>query len=360
MEVNNFGVWPPQNNRTEPGNVSRGGWSCSECGENMSAVDLYCRKCGAGNPMNSHNQNGVNYPVPKKSNLWKWLLTVFLTLFLLAGTALGWYFWQQHKQKKEAKNYLINEGKAFDNVISLMNALSTEKDIEIVEDDDSGELLAKKIAEEKDRADRTLQEIKITGEKNKNAKVNKYNSKTDFLLKQFYSEAEEKITFYDQYVNYENDVQGFQVSASKEFSKLDVIFKNPRNESEFLSSMKEGYKIFKQLEDNLKAITPPPGLEDFHNESVGFLDKFISGLEMLTSGIETKDIIKAKRGLDIIDEIQSDKSDKKISKLNKFYFSSLHEKITELRAKADDVKVEMVKNGSSLNVQSSGASIEGW
>ena len=360
MEIKNQNM---QNSRVAglTGSNQPVGWSCQKCGENNLPTSRYCRACG-----NEHVQNSAGnitfHSAPAdlpKGKKWKGILIVVLILALVGGAVVGWYFWNQIRQKKEAQDYLINESKAFSSTIVLVNDLSTEKAIPY-ESGDARDLYIKKLEEEKDRSDKALQEIKISKEKNGKASSNKIIAGTDYLLKQYYQNLNEKVFAYDQYVNYRYNVDKRETTALKELDKLQVIFKNPSNVEEVVSSFKSTKQIYDGLITDLRAITPPAGMEDLHKKDIALAEKMVTALNSLIVAFEKNNSGELSKGLNMLDDIMSGKDAEEIAQLKEYQFDEMHKNFSTLRNSADNVKTEMIKSSANLEVEIANINIEGW
>ncbi len=360
MEIKNQNV---QNSRVASliSNSQPAGWSCQKCGENNLSSSRYCRKCGSENMQNSAG-NITFHSAPSdlpKGKKWKWILIVILVLALAGGVVAGWYFWNQIKQKKEAQNYLINESKAFSSTVVLVNDLSTEEIIPY-ESGDGRDLYMKKLEEEKDRSDKALQEINISKEKNGKATSNKIIAGTDYLLKQYYQNLNEKVSVYDQYINYRYSVDKRETTALKELDKLQVIFKNPSSVGEVVNSFKSTKQIYEGLISDMQAITPPTGMEDLHRKDIALAEKMVTALNSLIVAFEKNNSGELSKGLNMLDDIMSGKDAEEIAQLKEYQFDEMHKNFSTLRNSADNVKTEMIKSSANLEVEIANVNIEGW
>jgi len=344
-----------------PANPPAGTWSCSQCGENNVGSSRYCRKCGLENSIsleNSGNANSGN--VSRKSSVWKWILVIFISLALIGSAVAGWYYWTLGKQKKEARVYISDESTAFGNTVTLINDLSTEKELSY-KADESKDVFLKELEGEKNKSDKALAEIKNTREKNNETTVNKMVLGTDALLKQYYQEAEEKVSAYDSYITYECEVLRLEISMDKEMEKIDAIFKNSENDPKVVAkSIRETQKVMDSFSSQYKAITPPSGLEEVHSKEVDVIDKTASSFSIVADGVEKLNLAEIQKGRNLIDEAQSDKNLNEIYQLREYYFDEMHKNFSNIRGKADNVKTEFIKTGAGLETEIPNISIEGW
>lgn len=348
----------------EPNNQSNqifsGTWSCPKCGENNLENNRYCRKCGSENNISAPNQANSNVEyVSQKSGIWKWILIVFLIVALAGGAAAGWYFWNINKQKKEARTYLANESKAFSNSIALINDLSTEKKL-AYKSSESKEVFLKKMEEEKGRSEKALAEIKVTRGKNSQTVAGEMAAGASAFLKQYYQEAEEKVSAYNSYISYECEVLKLNISMDGELDKVDAIFKNSKDPKSVAKSMREGQKVMQNFSEQFKAVLPPPGLEEAHNKETAIWERIVSSLDVIASGLENLSLAEVQRGGDIMDEALSDKNMDEVDQLREYYIDEMHKKFSGLRGKADNIKTEFIKSGAGLGAEVANMNIEGW
>lgn len=337
-----------------------GAWACPKCGENNLESNRYCRKCGTESGLLLANPGApsADYVSPK-SGAWKWILIIFLILFLIGGAAAGWYFWNVNKQKKEARAYLVNESRAFSNTINLVNDLSTEKEL-AYKSTESKEVFLKKMEEEKGRSEKALAEIKTTREKNGQAIAGEMALGSAALLKQYYQEAEEKLSGYNSYISYECAVLSVNISLDKELDKVDAIFKNSKDPIAVSKSIRESQKIMQDFSGQFKALTPPVGLEEAHGKEAAVWEKIISSMDVIAGGLDKLSLTEVQRGGDLMDEALSDKNLDEIDQLREYYIDEMQKKFSSLRGKADNIKTEFIKTGAGLNAEIASVSIEGW
>jgi flagellar basal body-associated protein FliL len=331
--------------------ANSGGWNCQRCGEKNANEDAFCVKCGGGR----FASNGTK----AKRSKGKWIIFILLGLALIAAILGGSYYWSVQNQQKVAVNYLENESKAFGNSVSLVNTLSTEKAIENTDQND--DLFVKKLEEERNNAEKALNETTATKEKNSKASTNKLVVTVDALLKQYYADASTQLDTYNKYISYKTDLAREDVAFQQDISKLDTIFKNAKSLDDVSNSLKALQNSLAGAIDKYNSITPPAGLEDAHGKGVALVQKLNSIFSEMTSAIDAKDKDKLlKADSDLRDFMSNEKAFKEITQLEDYYFDQLHNKFINLRKTADNAKSEITKVSATMNVQTVSINIEGW
>lgn len=333
-------------------NKDIGGWSCPECGENNMISGRYCRRCGLENTNIPNNTKNI-YP---KNQYQKWII---ILIVIIGGCLICWYGWSLIKQKREAFNYLIDESRNFSRTIALVNSLSTENHV-IIKTNENNEIFLKKLEEEENRSEETLQEISVSKEKNEQIVPNKRISGLDSILKQYYQDSKDEINTYNQYISYEYNIEKKRSTASKELEKLQIIFRNPSSTEELVAAFKSAKKVYEDFLNDLKNINPPAGMEDVHEKNIAFIEKFVTALDSMVVAFEKEDAAELDKGMKMLDQIISGEDVDEINQLKEYQFEELHKKFIDLRGRADNVKTEFIKSGAEMKAEISNINIEGW
>jgi hypothetical protein len=152
------------------------------------------------------------------------------------------------------------------------------------------------------------------------------------------------------------------VEFEKELEKFEMQFKNISTPEQAVAAFKNQKKLFDDMAAKYEAIKAPAGLEEAHQKETGMIRKLSANLGDMINAIETKNTEKMLQALKGLDEIMSDeKTFLSIKQLQEFYFEGMHNKFSDLRRSADNIRVEMTKLGAELGVSVIGnINIEGW
>jgi|GEM_PF-2035648 len=227
--------------------------------------------------------------------------------------------------------------------------------------DKNPDLFIRKVDEESNNSQKALAEVTKNKIQNESAASNNLVSGVDALLKQYYKDAEGSLAGYSQYISYEAMELKTSNEMEQEVKKLEAVFKNAQNLDDAINMLNALIKATEASWDKMKSMAPPSGMEDIQSKKIAFLEKYIQIVKDMSAAIAAKDLAKVEKSLqDMKDFIADTKPVEEITQLEKYYFNGLHKKFTDLRQEADNIKTELIKNSSELNIPLDSISIEGW
>ncbi|MDO8529266.1 MAG: hypothetical protein Q7S18_01200, partial [bacterium] len=163
------------------------------------------------------------------------------------------------------------------------------------------------------------------------------------------------------YIGYEASFIKNVNSTVDELGKLETVFKNAKSEKDFLNIMNSEKKIIEDAIANHKKLIPPPGLEEVQQKEVGYYEKLLALTNNLISNFEAKSVQGVTSAAKDIDDFYADKKIfSEIDQLQTYYFGKLHDGFVKSREKADNIKMELIKSGTELNVEVKDINIAGW
>lgn len=328
-------------------------WICPKCNESMMAQEKFCSKCG------HENVPSGGIVITEKSKSVKIILLAILLLALIGVAMVGAYLINDARQKKMAEAYLATQGKSFGDSIVLINALSSDK---LMEDkDDNAELFAKKLDDEQNKTEKAAGAITTAKANSAKTQPNKLVSGMDSLLKQYYADAETTLDAYNNYIVYVAAMNKEEIALKNETDKLKAIFKNANSDADASKSLKALITTLNDSGERVKNITPPPGLEEAHKKEIAMMDSLTKAIKDMSDALDAKNSDKLVQAMDDLDTIVSDeKTPKEIKQLVDYFFSDLHNKYTDLRKEADNIKTELIKASTQYGADIRVAEIEGW
>lgn len=333
-------------------------WNCPKCESLNFGEDNFCKNCGYEkiSEMAIVSLNG------NKSKVKKVLLGIVVVLFVGVSSSGAYYVYYQNKLKKEAKQYLLSESKAFENSVNLINNISTEKNIlESEADKENMELFIKKAESEKSKIERALSEIKITKDKNDQADSNKLVLGLDSLLVQYYQDSLKNISKYDEYLAFGIAVSKEEKKMDEESEKIAKIFDTAQSMDDVTKALGESIKFIENYLAVYKNIKEPEGYSEIKNKKVVLIEDMLRVFKDFHVALQEKNEAGVISAGNRIEEIMSDtKRGKDIVELEKYHFEQMHAGISGVRKSAEVIKTEMLKTSLILGVNLQEIEIESW
>lgn len=334
-----------------------GQWSCPKCGAVNLPMEMFCKNCGS-----AKNILSGTLEVEQKSNIWKKIIIIAISVLALAGiAAAGAYYYYTYNQKKQAKAYLVNEAKSFSDSISFINDLSTEKVVDVDNREENFELYLKKIEDEKNKSEKNISDIKNLAEVNKKTNPNKTVFGIDSLIKSYYKNLETNLVAYNKFLTYDFVTSKESKVFDDEFEKLQKIYEGDfKSIEEAIKSLKDAKALIENYLAKIKTIEVPAGMEEYNGIEIKVSEILLTFYSDLIAAMEKKDLAKLEQvvGRDIDGEIS--KNYKESKRLYDYHFEEIHKKFIESRKEADNIKTELIKAAVGFKMEIPVANIEAW